>query len=362
MIINTITCHDVYNTGASLQAYALYSYLKSLGHEVKIIDYKPIYLQKYSFRKVPNPRFDKPVLKQLYLVLKLPERIKGHLSKSKKAFDNFTNKYLEVTEKTYYKYEDLKKNPPQADLYIAGSDQIWNTLFQNGKDPSFYLQFAPKGTTKASYAASFATETVVDEYKNKVKNWISSLDCISVREKSGLDILGNFGITRGRLVLDPVFLLSSDEWKKLVGKRPVKEKYIFIYDFDQNEKIAKFARKLAEKKHWKVISFLDNPWADQTFQEEGPEMFLSLIEHAEYIVSNSFHATVFSLIFNKPFAVFDRNEHINTRMNDLMALVGLTKRNDQIDYERVNNVLSAAIKESKDYLDSVIKVAEKSVR
>ena len=113
MKICTITCHDVYNVGASLQAYALQTYLKSLGHDVKIIDYKPDYLSKdYRLDIVRNPKYDKPLLKQAYLLATLPGRLR--VLPRKKAFDSFTAKYLDLTRR-YVSNEELKADPPEAD-------------------------------------------------------------------------------------------------------------------------------------------------------------------------------------------------------------------------------------------------------
>ena len=154
MKIRTITCHDVYNVGASLQAYALQTYLKSLGHDVKIIDYKPDYLSKhYRLDVVGNPKYDKPFVREAYLLAKLPERL--HALPRKKTFDSFTAKHLDLTRR-YTSNEELQADPPEADVFFAGSDQIWNPLFPNGKDPAFYLDFALHGI-RASYAASFAS-------------------------------------------------------------------------------------------------------------------------------------------------------------------------------------------------------------
>ena len=155
MQICTITCHDVYNAGASLQAYALQAYLKSLGHDVKIIDYKPDYLSRhYRLDIVGNPKYDKPILRQAYLLAKLPGRLR--MLPRKRAFDSFTAKYLDLTRR-YASNAELKADPPEADIYFAGSDQIWNPLFSNGKDPAFYLDFVRRGI-RAAYAASFAVE------------------------------------------------------------------------------------------------------------------------------------------------------------------------------------------------------------
>ena len=196
MKVKTITCHDVYNLGASLQAYALAEYLSEIGQEVEIIDYKPLYLQHYNLKKVNNPAYDKPVLKELYLLLKLPERLKGRRSKRKKNLTS-SEKHFTYYESDVCTNEELKRDVPEADIYFAGSDQIWNTLFKNGKDPAFYLDFAPSESIRASYAASFATEDIVEEEKVNVKKRLEKMDYISVREKSGIEIINQLGI-KGR--------------------------------------------------------------------------------------------------------------------------------------------------------------------
>lgn len=182
MKIKTITCHNVYNAGASLQAYALAAYLRKQGHEVQIIDYVPDYLEHYKLSGVANAAYDKPFVREFYNMAKLPGRLLARYGRRKKAFDQFTAQYLPLTERHYNTYAELLEDPPAADVYFAGSDQIWNTLFQNGKDPAFYLQFAPVGRICAAYAASFATRTVAPEYQAQTKAWLKKLDYISVRE------------------------------------------------------------------------------------------------------------------------------------------------------------------------------------
>ena len=364
MKIKTITCHNVYNTGASLQAFALIQYLKKLGHEAEIIDYVPDYLTHYKLTGVGNSIYDRPVLREIYQILKLPGRIRERYGKRKKEFDKFTAKYLPLTEVHYSSYEELYKNPPQADLVFAGSDQIWDTLFQNGKDPAFYLQFMPASCVRASYAASFATTDVVDEWKEQVKSWLMEMDYISVREQTGLDILENLGIYTGIQVMDPVFLISKEEWEQMTKEKMFSEKYIFLYDFDVREDIAAYAKKIAEKKGWKIYSFLKNPYADKCFQEEGPEMFLTLIKQSQMVISNSFHATAFSIIFEKEFVVFNRIEGINTRMQDLLHKLNLAERmknnpkeiykESRLDYLIVEPLLNKAITESKQYIAEAI--------
>lgn len=136
MKIKTITCHDVYNVGASLQAYALVTYLRKLGHDAQIIDYKPDYLSNhYPLWGLGNPAYDKPVIRELYNLAKLPGRLKARNGKAE--YDRFTAEFLPLTPRRYTSNDDLKQNPPEADVYFAGSDQIWNCFFPNGKDPAF---------------------------------------------------------------------------------------------------------------------------------------------------------------------------------------------------------------------------------
>lgn len=362
MKVKTITCHDVYNAGASLQAYALAEYLKSLGNEVEIINYKPEYLRHYRLTGVGNPAYDKPLLREAYNLAKLPGRLKARKGRRKKEFDGFTRAYLPVTEKEYTSNEDLKSSSISADVFFAGSDQIWNTFFKNGKDPAFYLDFAPAGAVRASYAASFATQTILDGYEEKIKSWLSGMDFISVRESSGLAILEQLGIQSAVTVVDPVFLLGREEWESLTGEESFDQPYILVYDFDQNPAVEAFAKRYAEKNNVKIYSFLSVPYCDRSFEQEGPLMFAALIRNADFVISNSFHATAFSLIFEKQFAVFKRQEGINTRMVDLLSSVGLSDRLLEsgeedpapVCFDEARTKLNKKIGESKKYIDTVL--------
>lgn len=365
MKICTITCHDVYNVGASLQAYALQAYLKSLGHDVKIIDYKPDYLSKhYRLDIVGNPKYDKPLLRQAYLLAKLPGRL--HQLPRKRAFDDFTAKHLTLT-KRYASNDELKADPPEADVYLAGSDQIWNPLFPNGKDPAFYLDFVRQGV-RASYAASFAVDEFPQELRKVTAQYLQRLDHIAVRESSGLGVLETLGITGAVTVLDPVFLLDREQWEAM-AETPAecKKPYLLVYDFDNSAAIRKLAERLAAEHGWAIYSIFDLPYAERCFSLCGPEAFLGLIRGAAFVLSNSFHATAFSVIFRREFAVVERTEKINTRMRDLTALLGLSDHMVSADAEPALSTdwaaaasrLSGEITRSKAYLDKVLRSGER---
>lgn len=365
MKICTITCHDVYNVGASLQAYALQTYLKSLGHDVKIIDYKPDYLSKhYRLDVVGNLKYDKPFVREAYLLAKLPGRLR--VLPRKKAFDSFTAKYLDLTRR-YVSNEELKADPPEADAFFAGSDQIWNPLFPNGKDPAFYLDFMQQGV-RASYAASFAVDEFPQELREVTTQYLSHFDHIAVRETSGLSVLKTLGITNAVTVLDPVFLLDRAQWEAMAEKPERCEKpYLLVYDFDNSPAVRKLAERIAAERGLHIYSVFKLPYAERCFPLCGPETFLSLMQHAAFVLSNSFHATAFSVIFEKEFAVVERTEKINTRMRDFTAMLGLsdhmvtaeTEIPVGTDWTAVRRCLKNEIDHAKAYIDEVLRDGEK---
>lgn len=365
MKIKTITCHKVNNHGANLQAVALMHYLEDLGNDVEIIDYFPEYFKHFRPLYCGTPKYAaNPVTRFAYICAKFPGRLKSYLeykkSDRKKNFEAFRDKYYRLTD-TYESFEELKVNPPKADLYIAGSDQIWNTMMNNGKDPAYYLQFAPKNATTATYAASFSVSEIPDELKEQTKKYIKSIDFVSVREKSALKILDDLGILNGQAVLDPVFLLDKKQWSKIESNIKLDDEYVLVYDFEGSDEVKNFAVKYAQKHNLKIYSLYKNEYCDKSFENFGPDVFLSLIKNAEFIVSNSFHATAFSLIYEKEFAVIKRQEGINSRMVDLLSYVGIDDRIvdsyqefNAIDFNLVKEKLEIEVEKSKDYLKEVL--------
>lgn len=363
MEVKTITCHDVYNVGAGLQAYALNTWLCKQGYNAEIIDYKPPYLSRhYSLTYVPNPRYQKPFIREAYILAKLPKRIKALFSKKKKAFDAFRNTYLRITDKTYRSNDELRVAKQDTDVYIAGSDQIWNPVFPNGKDPSFYLNFV-HDARKISYAASFAVDELPDEIVPQVQSWLSSFYAISVREKSGLNILNSLGI-KGSLVCDPVFLLSEADWKELCEDRSIRAPYLFVYDFDKSDQIAILAKQIAKERNLRIVSYFYNDYADE-WDESGPIEFLQNITGAEIVLSNSFHATAFSLIFQREFFTVGRKETINTRMIDLLGEMELEDRYldgaigdwqsvTPLNWDQVKGRIEAIVEQSESFLRNAL--------
>lgn len=371
MKILTITCHNVYNFGASLQAYALQHYLGELGHEVKIIDYRPSYLyKKYDWRSFTSKKFDKLnsffVTRWMFRIAKW-SYLRFSIGR-KKCFDEFTKNYLNLTDKAYRTFEELEINPPCADIIIAGSDQIWNPLFPNGKDRSYYIDFALSQTKRVSYAASFSVDSIPDVEKGFVKQMLSKMNYISVREYQGLDILKSLGIKNAVKVSDPIFLLDRSYWETFMHKG-LEKGYILIYDFEGSDLMKRVALYLKKKKGLKIYSINDalpRLYADKNFTKVGPQDFLSLIYNCSIFLSNSFHGTAFSIYFNKPFYVFGlKGISLNSRMNSLLQSVDLkdrfiTEHTDMeklhldYDFDKVNLLIEEEKINSKRFLDSVL--------
>ena len=254
---------------------------------------------------------------------------------------------------------------PQA----RGSDQIWNPLFPNGKDPSYYIDFALSQTKRVSYAASFSVEYISDADKEFVKGMLAKMNRISVREYQGVDILKSLDIKNGVKVLDPVFLLDRNYWETFMHKGSEKD-YILIYDFEGSDLMKRVALYFKRKKGWKIYSINDalpRLYADKNFTKVGPQDFLSLIYNCSMFLSNSFHGTAFAVYFNKPFYVFGlKGISLNSRMESLLRSVDLKDRfiTENIDIEKLHlnydfNKVNLLIEEEKNYskqfLDSVLK-------
>ena len=364
MKIKTITCHHVYNHGAYLQAYALATYLKSMGNDVEIINYRPDYLRGHFKLTACNPRYSRMGLGWLYILSKLPSRLLA--LKRKKTFDKFYKQYIPVTPTEYRHLNELQTNPPIADCYIAGSDQIWNTTFRNGTDAAFYLDFGDSNILRLSYAASFATERLEPHTIKFAKTALHNFDHISVREESGLRILQDLGFN-GSIVVDPVFLLSPSFWENMASHPKANDDYILIYDFEKCDTAKHIAQQIAKELNLKIYSVgpYKLKYADKNFINSGPKTFIGLVKNARCVISNSFHGTVFSLIFNKDFLITKRSDGLNIRMTDLCKRYNLSTRIvdlatpfgnlvKPIDYATIQPLIDADINASKTYLEKCL--------
>ena len=373
MKIATITCQHVYNYGATLQAYALQSYLEALGHEAEVIDYRlPTHMRYEMFTPYPQGRIYEAVKKfplLRYVVCPYRNRRMWLTWGRKKAFDAFDARYLHLSSRIYRSIEELRQDPPRADIYVAGSDQIWNTFSENGRSPAYYLDFG-QNVKRVAYAASLATPEIAPGWEHFVRGEVSKFDAVSVREKTGVELLQRLGIGDVRQVLDPVFLLPREKWQRMadMAKRynKIEGPYVFLYDFLGNDnEIRRFAKSFSESNGYKIVSvndFARRDYADINVNDAGPLEFLYLLSHAGCVISNSFHATAFSVIFRKEFYTFGLVGHHNSsRMTDFLKELGLEGRYNprslsvsDLDYGKALGILEKQIIDSKSFLKSVV--------
>lgn len=352
----TITCSRPNNYGAVLQTYALNKALTKLDVDAKVIDYNP------SYYKISNQRFIKKLIRN---IIRIPDNIKGN-----RVFGDFLQQYVPMSAETFDSYADLLSNPPQADLYIAGSDQIWNCMNkENGKDDAFFLTFAPTAKRRITYAASLAMPHIPNSQKARYHNLIEALDQVSVREPSAKPLLQEIGIRNVKTVPDPVFLLNRDDWDELADQSDFKktEDYILVYGYNRQKDVYSYAKELAKKLNIKVYiigNAIEDYFlpGDKYFWNASPNTFIDLIRNAKAVVTNSFHGTVFSLIYNVPFHFFTVKQSTNSRMLDLLSTTGLINRHvtdskllsNSVSFENANSVIATQRDTGIEYLISNI--------
>jgi len=343
MKISLITIHDIGNNyGSTLQSFALYRYIQKLGYEVELVDYQPKY-------KSIKGRIRSFAVNLVFLVDYL---------KRKKRFRSYYLSRMKLTYK-YRRYQDLCKNPPKADVYMVGSDQVWNLNFPCGQDDAYYLNFIDS-PNKISYACSLGC-SFNEVQLHALKKKIQELSYISIRENYSSVQLSSIGL-KTEHVLDPVFLLSKDEYLKNISLPPCKN-YLLVYAVNKDKLLDSVAQKIALERNLEIIligGFRKKIKCNVFYRSAGPNEFISLIAHADFVLTSSFHGTAFSLIFNKQFAVV-QPEINSLRIEDILNSGGITDRviktyNDLeihkkiIDYNTVNPKLNLLIGQSTKYL------------
>lgn len=319
----TITLHDSYNCGSSLQAYALQHFLLKNNIENEIINYCPEYLKKDKISL-------KSIIKKIIYYPYMKKRVKN--------FEEFRDKYLKLTEFKCSEYSELKKHKFEADCFIAGSDQLWNTMYPCGNDPAYYLDFAEG--KKITYAVSMGREIIPNDNIELIKKYSKDdFKWLSVREKSAIEQIKPIFNCDIEYVCDPVLLNNINDYKEIESNRLIDEPYIFVYvaqDIDENE-LQKIVTSAEQKYNAKVVfsgTYKKRCKCHYHIREASPSDFLSLIHHASCVISNSFHATMFSLIYKKQFlAVLPKKN--GERITSILQLVGLEK-NIVGDTDKIN--------------------------
>lgn len=291
--IGIITWHYYNNYGSVLQAYALQSAIEELGYNVKIINYRNLKFGKINFIKETIKLCLDHISDAVGMHIKFP-------------FDFFRRKYLRQTKlcQDEAKLTSLIKD---FDAVVCGSDQIWASSVYN---PVYMLNFVSEKVPKFSYAASigldYIDQNIVDQYRNLLKRF----NRISVREETGMELLKQQCGIPSTVVLDPTLLITSDKWREVTDVQ-IKETspYIFCYFLNKNHQYKDKIIEFAQIKRCKLIGVSDNE-RDKEWMELrnniGPSEWLNLISHSEFVFTDSYHATIFSLLFHKKFITFER--------------------------------------------------------
>lgn len=377
--IGIITYHHYYNYGTMLQAYALQKKVESFGFCVEIIDFKQDNsLSKIQLVWLRIKRLPVYILEfSKYMTL---ASVKYLFSKRNLKFEEFYSNNFKLSNQKYTDSLQLKANPPIYDGYVVGSDQTWNPYVAKNPE-AFYLTFVKDDAKKGCYAPSLGISRLTDEHRCRLKKMLKGFRFLSCRESIGAKLLSETMNCPVAHVLDPTLLLNWDDWSCLSSQKKEKSPYILTYFLGNVKKHREFVRELAQKTGLNVfsipVSYLDinEPLFEKAWV--GPDGFLSLIKNAEYVCTDSFHGTMFSINFGVNFYSFCKtkdaeNSSENSRLYSALELFGLSNRlvtnSNQnsvleelaaIDYSVVHKVLEKEREKSIAYLkDMLEKITE----
>lgn len=349
VVISTFNNSDN-NYGALFQSCALSAFLRKMGYDT----YNVTLLNRSTVKKSKKTKI-KLFLKKVIL---LPKRRMLNTRKQKcRRFAKETQQQL-----VYNSINELYDNPPIADVYISGSDQVWNPVLMHD---DFFLNYAPKGAKKISYAASMGHEIIPKKNEKKFADYIAGFNHISVREDNLLSVIGRYTDKPIFHNIDPVFLKTRDEWTMLESpyKKLKYDKYILVYAIEWSEDYNRKLIELKSKIGYPVVSLnmgnLKKICTDQIIYDSSPNEFLYLLRKAEFVVTTSFHGTAMSVLYNKKFMVFVGKDK-PTRIESLLRHLGLEIRNSvdaamiEIDYDAVNSKILESVEAAQRYLSDSI--------
>lgn len=350
-----ITLHQVNNYGTQLQAYATQEKLREYFDNVLFVDYR----RQDTYGMGLLRSFARGNLIRALAILPT-------LLYWKKVFGGFRKRYLELTDQVYLSESDFANFQDFADVYISGSDQVWNSGWNGGVIPVFYLNFVPDDKPKYAYASSFGRPKLDEQEVAESKPYINRFTAITVREESGLRILQDqYGYTGpAERILDPTLVMPADFWRKVSPPRRIKDRYILIYNLNRDPKFDRYAEQLSKRTGLPIYRFCTR--LDQVLRSGKslvmPEIFdfVSLVDNAEYVLTDSFHATAFSMnMGTEPICVYP--DKYSGRLSEFLKLVDSEQRhargyndfdilNRPTDFDNVNRILSTERKKVDDYL------------
>lgn len=378
--IGLCTCYRVNNYGSVLQAFATQSAIEKLGYDCEQI----VYFPKHSFHNLfarINLLFSKIFYSTLIRNYRKKRRRKtleyiNRDIKRVESYSKFRKQYFSKLSTNYNDYKSLCEGTQDYSAVIVGSDQLWLPI---GVATNFYnLKFVDDKITKISYATSFGVAKIPYLQRKKYKDFLERFQKIGVREESGKKIIESLGVNGAKVVVDPTLLFNEQEWLNLIpNKENSLGKYIFCYFLGENRHHREYVKEISKELNIIIVAEKHNELyveADTNFGDFEPESlmpndFLNLIRNAEYVCTDSFHATVFSIIYHKKFLSFLRFpegscESRNTRIIHLLDKLGLKTRlytsglskiDNPINYEIVDRELDSWRKDSWEFLETAFK-------
>lgn len=348
--VGIITIVNVNNYGAELQAFATFRKLQLMGYNAKIINYLYYKDWRYIDSKMSRSFNSMSIKGKIIYFAKyrvasfVLNKILPLICKDvKQRIANFNSFHQHNTRfsKLYKSMKDLYTDTPIYDVYMVGSDQVWNPNASSSIEP-YFLTFAPHSALTVSYASSFGVSKIENNsIANRIKLGLSSIKTISVRESSGVNLVKELTGRTAQLVCDPTLLLNKSEWTmfmKPVSNMP--QRYVLIYQLSESDAIVKLATRIGKQEQIPVYRICKRAFKVKkdkgvvNILNAGPSEFLSLITNASFIITNSFHGTAFSINFDVPFyTVVSAKKKNNNRMESLLDYVGLGKRivKDDVD-------------------------------
>lgn len=377
MKASVITLHTVDNYGSAMQTYATQQVLKECGCDVEFVDYwRKDNLPKGKAEKL----LESSTLQRLRPVWGINgfthrltvEVLEKLLEKRKSPMLVFLEKNVKMTKTRYSSFVELQNNPPSADVYITGSDQVWNSIWNQGIDRAFFLDYAPVGKPRIAFSASIGRESLDPDEMAETKLLLKRYKAISVREQSAVELLHSMGI-ESTWILDPTLILDAEAWRKLAAAVYIKKPYLLIYQLNPNPQMDEYAVLLAERKGWEIVRIgfgrSDRKKTGSCKILPSVEEFLGLFCQAVCVLTDSFHATAFSLNLGKEF-ISVLPDRFGTRIESILKLTEtedrLLKRFDDfeiierhIDKARVTEILKRKRTDSFQWLMKVLSTCEK---
>lgn len=363
--IGILTYHTGFNYGASLQAYALQTTIKKYNADCEIINFET---ERFVASREMFSRKPVRAKEWIKIISRLP--YKKDLQLRQRLFEGFTHDCLSAS--SLYRLEsEVISHANDYDCIVCGSDQIWNLDEADAPAANllFFLNF-PKTQRRVSYAASFGKWVKkAPDHEDLFMPWLRQFDMISVRESSGVQYLHSRNIDC-ELVLDPTFLLNANEYDKICADRLIDDKYVLLFSWNCNDDVIRAAKKVSNELSLPLINITPPPRAIgsgiKRKLDVGPREFLSLIKHAEFVVTNSFHGTAFSTTYEKPYVSIVSGK-ADPRMESLLKQLGLDDHLVSCDnvnvetmhvtnFKEVQEKKSALRQSSIDYLKRAIGV------